>query len=81
MEHLKPDPWTDFLFDEMITVFKQTHKWKFPGLYKLPATLLCVLLYLDDASVLHAKTICIVFCLMAHPAFTVNMLLMIFLSS
>jgi hypothetical protein len=48
------------MFDEMITVFNQTHKWKFPDLYELQATLLCVLVYSNDASVLHAKTICIV---------------------
>jgi hypothetical protein len=62
------------MFDEMITVIKQTHKWKSPGLDKLPATLLCLLVYSDDASVVHPTTLCFVFfCHIAHPAFTINL--------
>jgi len=58
----------------MITVIKQIHKWKSSGLDKLPATLLCLLVYSGDASVVHPTTLCFVFfCLIAHPAFSVNL--------
>ena len=64
------------MLSEIITVIKQTHKWKSPGLDKLPATLLCLLVYSDGASVVHPTTLCFLFfCLIAHHAFIVNLLL------